>query len=278
MANVRRSMLHSAAVSAAKIQGTTSGQVLIGQGATSAPAWKALSGDATISAAGVVTVSGATLGNVTIVDGDHVAWGTPGTDVVITADGTDAVLTGTGGLVRVDSFVDYWGTGKDIGMAWDGARLVVSQAAPDSAIRWGANGAGIDQVFFLDTTGSNITIDQSDDAMLLVGVAKLKYAAIADPGTGVAIPVTASGTVAITTAAAETNTLADPTYAGQFLSLFVDTYAVGNRVVTAASRINQAANTIMTFGSVGDFIKLEAITIAGALKWQVVSNDGVALS
>jgi hypothetical protein len=103
-------------------------------------------------------------------------------------------------------------------------------------------------------------------------------AAISDPGTGAAIPVTRSGSVAITTAAAETNTLADPAFMGQWLSIFVDTYAVGNRVITAASRINQAANTVITLGAVGDFIKLEAVTIAGALKWQVVSNDGAALS
>ena len=96
--------------------------------------------------------------------------------------------------------------------------------------------------------------------------------------TATAIPVTRSGSFPITTAAAETNTLAAPSFLGQTMSLFVDTYAVGARVVTASARINQAANTVMTFGAVGDFIKLEAITIAGALRWQVVANDGVALS
>ena len=84
--------------------------------------------------------------------------------------------------------------------------------------------------------------------------------------------------MAIVTAGSETNTLAIPAFVGQTLSLYADTYAVGNRVVTSAQRINQAGNTIMTFGAVGDFIKLEAITIAGALRWQVVANDGVALS
>lgn len=102
--------------------------------------------------------------------------------------------------------------------------------------------------------------------------------ALTDPGgANAAIPVTRSASVAITTAGAETNTLAIPTFRGQTLSLFTDTH-VGNRVVTSAARINQAGNTIMTFGAVGDFIKLEAITIGGALRWQVVANDGVALS
>ena len=49
-------------------------------------------------------------------------------------------------------------------------------------------------------------------------------------------------------------------------------------VAQAASRINQAANTIITLTEVGDFIRLVAITVAGALKWQVVSNDGASLS
>ena len=34
----------------------------------------------------------------------------------------------------------------------------------------------------------------------------------------------------------------------------------------------------LTLTEVGDFVKLEAITIAGALKWQVVNFDGVAFS
>lgn len=101
---------------------------------------------------------------------------------------------------------------------------------------------------------------------------------IADPGTGVAIPVTRSGTVAITTAAAETNTLAIPTFVGQRLALICDTYAVGDRVITASQAINQAGNTIMTFGAAGDMIVLQAMTVGGALRWRVVSNDGVALS
>lgn len=95
---------------------------------------------------------------------------------------------------------------------------------------------------------------------------------------GAAIPVTHSGSLAITQNGAETNTLADPTFIGQWLNIFVDTDTSGARVITAASRINQAANTIITLTEVGDFIKLEAITIAGALKWQVTSNEGAVLS
>lgn len=101
---------------------------------------------------------------------------------------------------------------------------------------------------------------------------------IADPGTGVALPVTASGSIAITTAAAETNTLPDPLFIGQRLSLIIDVFAVGARVITAASGINQTGDTIMTMGAVEDAITLQAMQIAGALQWRVVFNDGVALS
>ncbi len=103
--------------------------------------------------------------------------------------------------------------------------------------------------------------------------------AIADVGTAQALPVTSSYYMPITTAAAETNTLAIPTFVGQTISLCMIVRAVGDRVITSAQILNQANNTIMTFGAVGDYIKLEAISyIAGALRWRVVANDGVALS
>jgi len=102
---------------------------------------------------------------------------------------------------------------------------------------------------------------------------------VADPGDAAAIPVIYDDAhIAITTAAAETNTLAIPTKVGQKLTLYVDTYAVGDRVITVAAAVNVANNNTLTFGVASDFIKLEAITLAGALVWQITSNDGVALS
>lgn len=100
---------------------------------------------------------------------------------------------------------------------------------------------------------------------------------IPDPGTGAAIPVERSGTVAITTAGAETNTLAIPTFKGQRLTLIDDTH-VGNRVITSAQAVNQAGNTTLTFGAAADFCELVATTVGGALRWRVAANDGVALS
>lgn len=102
--------------------------------------------------------------------------------------------------------------------------------------------------------------------------------AIADPGDGQAIPVTASGSVAITTAAAETNTMAIPTFVGQQISLICDVYAVGDRVVTVASTVNQTGNNTLTFGAAADMIVLTAMQVAGVLVWRATANDGVALS
>jgi hypothetical protein len=96
---------------------------------------------------------------------------------------------------------------------------------------------------------------------------------------GTAIPVTnAYASVNITTAAAETNTLAIPTILGQRLVINLNVRAVGDRVITAASAINVAGNTIMTFGAVRDCIELVAIQLAGVLVWEVVWNNNVALS
>lgn len=111
-----------------------------------------------------------------------------------------------------------------------------------------------------------------------VGIGPDSSANVLTAAASAALDYSTSGTVAITTAAAETNTLAIPAFAGQTLTMYVDTYAVGDRVITVAAAINVANNTIMTFGAASDFIKLEGITLAGALVWQVVSNDGVALS
>lgn len=101
----------------------------------------------------------------------------------------------------------------------------------------------------------------------------------ADPGTGAAIPVTASTSISLTIGAgAETNTLAAPTAVGQRLSLVAGVVGGGTRAVTASAAINQANDTVMTFGAVNDWIVLEGVSINGTLRWRVASNDGVALS
>lgn len=102
--------------------------------------------------------------------------------------------------------------------------------------------------------------------------------AITDPGGAGAIPVTVSGVCNMTsTGEVETRTLAIPTFIGQEITLNCDTY-VGNIVVTSAQAINQAGNTVMTFGAARDCITLKAVTVGGSRRWVVVANDGVTLS
>lgn len=110
-------------------------------------------------------------------------------------------------------------------------------------------------------------------------LAKYECIEVADPGgANAAIPVTRSASLGIVTAGAETNTLAIPTFLGQKLFLYMDTRVGGDRVVTSAQALNQTGNTIMTFGAARDNILLQAIKVGSALRWQVVANDGVALS
>lgn len=102
--------------------------------------------------------------------------------------------------------------------------------------------------------------------------------AIADPGDAGAIPVTASGSVALVTTGSETRTLADPTFIGQSLSLYLKTDG-GNCAVTAASDVtNTSGENIMTFADVGDSVILIAIEDGSDLEWRTLQNDGAALS
>ncbi len=113
----------------------------------------------------------------------------------------------------------------------------------------------------------------------LVGTNQLENT-IADPGTGVAIPVVASGVCPITigSAGAETNTLAAPAYIGLTLVLTADVVGTGTRVITCATLVNQTGNNTLTFAQAADTIVLVSTQIAGALRWRVLANDGVALS
>jgi len=224
-------------------------------------------------------------GGLRINDTFALRFGTPGTDILITSDGTDAVLTGTGDFVVGDAVNFAIGTGKDVQLTGDGTNVVLN----------GGAGAGLllahDDVFIIadpaDTTkrarldvvgvtaGQTRVITVPDNDLNLRGVGRT----IADVGDGAAIPVTTSLSMPITSGGAgETNTLAIPTFQGQRVTLYMDVFGGGDRVVTAASAINIAGNTKMTFGAARDFITLRGIQLAGALAWEVESNTLVALS
>ena len=101
--------------------------------------------------------------------------------------------------------------------------------------------------------------------------------AITDPGASGAIPVTKSGTVAITTATAETRTIAAPAIAGIEIAISLNVDG-GDCVITSAAAINQTGNNTITMGDAGDTLVLKAVLIGAALRWRTLLNDGCALS
>jgi predicted RecA/RadA family phage recombinase len=101
--------------------------------------------------------------------------------------------------------------------------------------------------------------------------------AITDPGNAGAIPVTASGTVAIVTAAAETRTLAAPSFVGQELLLYLKTDG-GDAVITCATGVNQTGNNKVTLNDAGDTLRLVAVESGANKRWRVVVNDGCTLA
>ena len=82
-------------------------------------------------------------------------------------DASAKTLTLDGIDLRLDDadFLEF-GDAQDITMAWDGTDFDILQATADSSFKWGIDGAGIDQVWYGDTAGSNMTWDQSADSLI----------------------------------------------------------------------------------------------------------------
>lgn len=120
---------------------------------------------------------------------------------------------------------------------------------------------------------------QTVDVQLTLGTISESALAnmIADPGTTNAIPVTESGSVAIAMlATGETNTLAAPTFAGQTLCIYCVSEVAGadTRIITCATLLNIANNTLITLEAVGETVLLVAIEEAsGTFRWRVVFQD-----
>lgn len=123
------------------------------------------------------------------------------------------------------------------------------------------------------SAGVGVTVDG-----LLIKDGSVRPDVIADPGAAGAIPVDESGTCAITTAGAQTRTLAIPTFAGQEIAISMNVDGPGDAVITVAQAINQAGNNTITLNDAGDFILLVGVTVGGALRWRVAANDGAVLS
>lgn len=81
-------------------------------------------------------------------------------------------------------------------------------------------------------------------------------------------------------AVGETNTVADPKKAGLRKVMIVTQFtASATRIVTFASAINVAGNTIITFSALRHTAFLESVPSGtGSYRWQVVAVDGAGLS
>lgn len=67
-----------------------------------------------------------------------------------------------------------FGDGNDIVMKWTGSAFTVTQATANSEIRWGVDGAGMDQRWYGDTASAAMVFDQSLDALTFEGAASIR--------------------------------------------------------------------------------------------------------
>jgi hypothetical protein len=138
-----------------------------------------------------------------------------------TANTWDLLQTYTVGALYPDAGYTAWGTGSDVVVAWDGTRLNVTQAAPNSEIRWGVDGAGIDQRWYGDTASAYALWDQSADTLVFGGVAGVQGAVVKTNG-ATAITTTravtradSGGIFTVAQSSAYTVTVAQPAAAGE---------------------------------------------------------------
>ena len=96
---------------------------------------------------------------------------------------------------------------------------------------------------------------------------------ITDPGNGGAIPVTRSGCVALVTTAAQTRTLAAPTFVNQQLCLYFKTDG-GDCVITVSGGIDLVSHTTITLTTVDDFVYLVGAYNGTALRWRLAATNG----
>lgn len=158
--------------------------------------------------------------------------------------------------------------------AWIDIEPAIRQADVATHIADGSGAHAASAVSIADAGGFT---SETDVEAALQEIYPKAPVAIADPGDAGAIPVTKSGSVAITTEDAETRTIAIPAIAGITIAISLDVDG-GDCVITAAAAINQTGNNTITMGDAGDIIVLTAVQVASALVWRVVVNDGCALS
>ena len=199
------------------------------------------------------------------------------------ASGTLATLAGAGGVTFSSPTISLGGTADMTlstgALGWAGA---AGKAATLVA------GAGVDarfdagQYVLLGTTdATGVNLGRATTPIVVYGLFGANPGAwvLADPGDGGTIAATSLANCALSSAGAETRSLAAPYFEGQILTLSAGGPVPGNITITSSSgAINQTGDTTMVFNNVADSIVLIGANINGSLLWRVLANDGVALS
>lgn len=190
----------------------------------------------------------------------------------IAVDGTAAVIFDGTNVVAQDNVGVALGTGSDIVATWDGTDLNITQATVNSSIKWGVDGAGIDQVWYGDTASNSMTWDQSADDLIFTVAAGIVGAVgivpfIPDaqqedaPAPG-AISV-ATYFTSITTEGAEAFSLADGGQKGQLKKIML-TVTAGDATLTITTPEDE--NTVV-FSVVGDTVEL----LWNGAAWRIIA-------
>lgn len=82
---------------------------------------------------------------------------------------------------------------------------------------------------------------------------------------------------AVTTAAAETRTLAQPTKPGLRCAVVLDADG-GDLTLTVTGGYNQAASTSVTFDDAGDFVIFYSVEVGTSYYWRVMAQEGTGIT
>jgi hypothetical protein len=187
----------------------------------------------------------------------------------------------------------------DIDVKWNGTKLLVSQAAANSAIDLGVDGAGIDVVLYGDTASANLTWDQSADKLIVSGAASVQglrtssSTAAAITGATALTLADSGGVFSVSQAAAYDIDLPSPTTGPGCRYVFYLTGAAANNVtitvaggaatfvgtiVNDVTSVVAATGATLTFASgvaaLGDTIEIISISTSLYLVRAVSSANG----
>jgi len=101
---------------------------------------------------------------------------------------------------------------------------------------------------------------------------------VADPGNGkqIILPEHHHAVCALTSAGAETRTIAVPRFHGQRCTLSCETHA-GNIVVNVAGDGNTQGHDEITFTAIGQAVDMVGVKRSGALRWRAAVADPTSI-